>query len=98
MLLASQHVNKHTSTALCLPKVRCVPGQEEQDGEGSTEPGVLGPGLQEDGLLRLQAGRPARRRRLPQTSRGAVMRPSSMEKTLILGMIKGRRRRVGGRG
>ena len=34
---------------------------EEQDEEGSGELLVLGPGLQEDGLLRLQAGRPARK-------------------------------------
>ena len=35
---------------------------EDQDREGSRELLVLGPGLQEDDPLRLQAGRPTRRR------------------------------------
>lgn len=54
---------------------RVAQGREEQDGEGSTEALVLGSGLQEDDLLRLQAGRPARRRMPLQLSRQEVRGP-----------------------
>ena len=105
MRQCSRRASMQTNTAL-LPSACQKQGasqdrtqkRQEQDGEGSIEPGVLGPGLQEDGLLRLQAGRPARRRRPLQTSRGAVRRPSLMGKTLMLGKIEGRRRRIGDRG
>lgn len=45
-----------------LSQDRGAQKKEEEGGEGSTEPWVLGPGLQEEDLLRLQAGRAARRR------------------------------------